>query len=777
MPWVKIQVPLIDLSNSSASDRESKVAEWLEGEIKQPFTLSQAPLWRAYILKLEEKWHRFVLTIHPIISDGLSRKLILKELATFYSAQSEGKTCQLKQPMQFREYLEWQNQIIQTREMVATESYGLDKFSDSISIIDLPTDRPPNSSDIYEHPQLSTLRKTQQWGCRLGDGSLEWRGNIHRLVKIKGNRINLQEIEATLRSHPEVKDCHVLVRDRQLVAYLEVSKAISTESIHTQIKPQLPNHQQPDAYVQVSALPLTASGKIDENTLATLEVIDSQLIRRWEEKLHSHPQIEQAAVVVQPKQAKAPPPVHVLDLIPEATPTVKFSATTAKVPSEVEVASQSENQTTVVPAFSDGGKLLIPENAPQTLAEALQRAAKQHSEPGIKYINFDGSESTQSYADLLKNAQIILAGLREIGLKPQDKVIFQLPQNQDFISAFWGCILGGFIPVPVSIARSYDQPNTTLSKLQNSWQMLGKPLVLTDRQLAPKLQNWSQELNLEDGTLETIESLQNCEPDGDFYNSNPEDLALLLLTSGSTGMPKAVMQTHCSLLSRSAATAQMNNFTSKEISLNWFPLDHVGGIVMFHLRDVYLGCQQIQAPTEMVLQAPTKWLDWISQYGVTITWAPNFAYGLVLEQIENLSKQGEIVESKWNLSSLKFILNAGEAIVAKTTRRFLELLLISSQLPAHAMHPAWGMSETSSAVTFSDKFLLALTTDEQKFVEVGAPTPGTKIRITDNQNQVVAEGKIGSVQIQECQLHLVTIKIQWQLKTLLQKIVGLIQGI
>ena len=1027
LPSVEIQVPLIDFSNSLASGRESKITEWLEEEIQKPFNLSQAPLLQAYILRLEEKLHRLVLRIHHIINDGLSIEIILKEIAAFYSAQCEGKVCQLELPMQFREYVEWQDKINQTEEMAARESYWLDKFSGSIPVLDLPSDRPrpsimtyngsrqtlkldgdffaeikkvsrkkgctlfmtliatykillskltgdeeivlgtpvggrglegsenmigycnnvlpirssindsltfsqflietrgilleayqnqdypfpklltklnlerdpsrsvlvstlfnldrirtlpnmwglktkliqppkkfvpydiilditetenelffrldynvdlfddatikgwlghfqalleaiiinpeqkvsqlplltaaeeeklleisqspnkntcipfswsenlpiyildshkqlvplgvegeiyisasdrsSNSSDIYEHPQLGTLRKTQQWGRRLGDGSLEWRGNVERLVKVKGNRINLQEVEVALRTHPEVRDCYVLVREEQLVAYLEASIAISTESIQTQLKSQLSNHQRPDAYVQVSALPLTTSGKIDENALLTVEVIDSQLIERWEEKLHSHPQIEQVAVMVQPKQAKAPPPVHILDLIPETTPTLEFSTTTEKVSSEVEVVSESENLTTVVPAFSDGGKLTIPEDGPKTLAEALKRAAQKYSQKGIIYINADGSKSTQTYSELLKNAQKILGGLRKIGLKPQDKVIFQLSENQDFISAFWGCVLGGFIPVPVSIARSYDQPNTTVSKLENSWEMLGKPLVLTDSKLASKLQKWSQESNLQDWKQETIETLKHSEADSNFHHSQPEDLAILLLTSGSTGKPKAVMQTHRSLLSRCGATIQMNNFTDEEISLNWFPLDHVGGIVMFHLRDVYLGCQQIHAPTEMVVQTPTNWLDWIDLYKVTITWAPNFAYGLVVEQIEKLSKVATEVEYKWNLSSLKFILNAGEAIVAKTTRRFLELLT-PYQLPDRAMHPAWGMSETSSAVTYSNNFWLDLTTNEQKFVEVGSPTPGTKIRITDNENQLIGEGKIGRVQIQ-----------------------------
>lgn len=393
-------------------------------------------------------------------------------------------------------------------------------------------------------------------------------------------------------------------------------------------------------------------------------------------------------------------------------------------------------------AISHGEPLQYPEDAPQTLGEVLQRAAQQ-STKGIVYIQPDSTEKFQSYRELWQDAQRIFAGLKKLGLKPQDKVIFQLKDNQDFISAFWGCVLGGFVPVPISIASSYEEVNSTTSKLQNVWQMLGNPLILTGASLAPKIWGLSKILNLENFQVETIDELRDCEPDLNWHSSQPEDVAILLLTSGSTGTPKAVMQSHTSLIARCMGTAAMNSFTSEDTSVNWFPLDHVGGLIMFHLRDVYLACQQIHAPTELVLREPTKWLDWISRYRATITWAPNFAYGLLNEKLENLPTQAT---PKWDLSSMRFILNGGEAITAKTARRFLQLLTFY-QLPDTAIHPAWGMSETSSGVTYSETFLLNLTTDEQKFVEVGAPIPGFAMRIVDDNNQVVEEEAIGELQV------------------------------
>jgi acyl-CoA synthetase (AMP-forming)/AMP-acid ligase II len=249
----------------------------------------------------------------------------------------------------------------------------------------------------------------------------------------------------------------------------------------------------------------------------------------------------------------------------------------------------------------------------------LQKTAGEFPNQGIIYINSDGSEQVQSYDQLLKDAQRILGGLRKLGLKPQDKVIFQLEQNQDFISAFWGCVLGGFIPVPIGIPTRYDQANATLDKFQNSWQMLGRPLVLIDNKSLPELSKWSHNLHDENFKLGTIENLYKYSPDNNYYNGQPEDLALLMLTSGSTGIPKAVTLSSRNLLSMKTGTVLMNGFNQKDVTLNWMPMDHVGALVFLSIMAVDLGCQQIHTPTEYILQNPLNWLDLIARHQSTIS--------------------------------------------------------------------------------------------------------------------------------------------------------------
>jgi acyl-CoA synthetase (AMP-forming)/AMP-acid ligase II len=125
---------------------------------------------------------------------------------------------------------------------------------------------------------------------------------------------------------------------------------------------------------------------------------------------------------------------------------------------------------------------------------------------------------------------------------------------------------------------------------------------------------------------------------------------------------------------------------------------------------------------------------------VTVTFAPNFAFALVND------REREIAARSWDLSSVRFVLNGAEAIVARTARRFLTLLAPHRLAPT-AMHPAWGMSETSSGTIYGDRFSLAATTDDDPFVEVGRPVPTLSMRIVDGDDRVVHEGVVGRLQV------------------------------
>lgn len=415
------------------------------------------------------------------------------------------------------------------------------------------------------------------------------------------------------------------------------------------------------------------------------------------------------------------------------------------------------------PAVSYGGELMDIEGSPQTLAAALRRASQLTTDRGILYLMPDGTERHQTYAELLDCAERILTGLHALGLKPGDTVLFQFELNENFISAFWACVLGGILPTPCGVPPVYDEGNAGVGKLRNAWQLLGQPIILTDRSLCAAVAELAVPWHTDQLRVAALEPLMDYEPDQLWYDAKPEDRVLHLLTSGSTGIPKCVQHQHRSILSRVKATAALHGFTSQEVSLNWMPLDHVGGLVMYHVLSVYLACEQILPKIEYFIADPTLWLTWIERYRATKTWAPNFAFALVNEQ------QAKIQEGSWDLSSMRHILNGGEAVVAKTAHTFLRMLTPHG-LQGDVMFPSFGMSETSSGIVFS-KLLHAGNEDNGvlrfeknsmggilrhagadhpgsvSFTEVGAPIPGVSVRIVDLTGEQVTERRIGRVQV------------------------------
>ncbi|MET9545046.1 amino acid adenylation domain-containing protein [Streptomyces sp. NPDC006627] len=116
---------------------------------------------------------------------------------------------------------------------------------------------------------------------RRADGTVEYLGRTDRQVKIRGNRIELGEIEAALADLPGVARAAVVVRDGALVGYVVPAPGTSdpgtttapdTDALHTALADALPATMVPSAVVALDELPLTPSGKLDQNALPAPDV-------------------------------------------------------------------------------------------------------------------------------------------------------------------------------------------------------------------------------------------------------------------------------------------------------------------------------------------------------------------------------------------------------------------------------------------------------------------------------------------------------------------------
>jgi acyl carrier protein len=127
---------------------------------------------------------------------------------------------------------------------------------------------------IFSNKPGMRLYKTGDLARYLPDGNLEFLGRIDNQVKVRGFRIELEEIESALRQHPGVWEVAVLVRedepgDKRLVAYVAPNqeKFAGTSELRLFLRKKLPEYMVPSAFVPLKNFPLTPNGKVDRQAL------------------------------------------------------------------------------------------------------------------------------------------------------------------------------------------------------------------------------------------------------------------------------------------------------------------------------------------------------------------------------------------------------------------------------------------------------------------------------------------------------------------------------
>ena len=206
---------------------------------------------------------------------------------------------------------------------------------------------------------------------------MQTRSRFEQKSQEQKQAIAQQLVEAML-ADPSIEDCVVLNRAKEtsapeFVAYVVSAGKFSPEQIQSHLQAIVPSYLLPIAYVPLSKLPLTSTGQVDEQALATIEVIDSDLVQRWETQLQSLREIEQAAVVVQ-EFVESSSSLHLSDLLPDLKSTPSTSAATATVNQD---SLSHEESAPKQSAIAFGGILPEEPDAPTTLPKILQRAARQ----------------------------------------------------------------------------------------------------------------------------------------------------------------------------------------------------------------------------------------------------------------------------------------------------------------------------------------------------------------------------------------------------------------
>src|SRR6476646_383809 len=175
-----------------------------------------------------------------------------------------------------------------------------------------------------------------------------------------------------------------------------------------------------------------------------------------------------------------------------------------------------------------------------------------------------------------------------------------------------------------------------------------------------------------------------------------DDLALMQLTSASTGSPKAVQITHRNIYSNAEAMfigAEYN--LDNDVIVSWLPLFHDMGMTGFLTVPMYFGAELVKFTPMDFLRDTLLWARLIDKYKGTMTAAPNFAYALLAKRLRKQARPGE-----FDLSSLRWALSGAEQVEPAVVEDFCDAGAPFG-LRKEAILPAYGMAETTVAVSFS----------------------------------------------------------------------------
>ncbi|NBP84342.1 MAG: long-chain fatty acid--CoA ligase [Mycobacteriaceae bacterium] len=193
----------------------------------------------------------------------------------------------------------------------------------------------------------------------------------------------------------------------------------------------------------------------------------------------------------------------------------------------------------------------------------------------------------------------------------------------------------------------------------------------------------------------TVESLLASAP-GDPVPTGEDDVALMQLTSGSTGSPKAVVITHRNIHSNAEAMFVGAEYdVETDVMVSWLPCFHDMGMVGFLTIPMYFGAELVKVTPLDFLRDTLLWAKLIDKYRGTMTAAPNFAYALFAKRLRRQAKPGE-----FDLSTLRFALSGAEPVEPADVEDLLDAGKPFGLNP-NAILPAYGMAETTLAVSFS----------------------------------------------------------------------------
>jgi acyl-CoA synthetase (AMP-forming)/AMP-acid ligase II len=318
------------------------------------------------------------------------------------------------------------------------------------------------------------------------------------------------------------------------------------------------------------------------------------------------------------------------------------------------------------------------------------------------------------------------------------------------VTALFGLWALGAVPVPVGVPFQRKDRDVFLQHVaETAGRMDARFLCVS-----------GEEPEAERGPLRIVNAaaFDGCPGDSDAGMPDPDahtGAAFIQLTSGSTRRPRGVVIRHDRLMLHMRAMSTALPSHAESVAVSWLPLHHDMGLVGGLLFPFYNGFPAHMISTAEFQARPGVWLETMSRFRATIAAAPPSAYAMCAQLAPRLLEGGV------DLSAWECAMVGAEPIPPAVLRRF-SAAFAPAGFRADAFFPVYGLAEATVAVTFPQ--LLAPVRFDRvdgpalsggharpcersplEFTGVGAPIPGTELRIEDPLGHGLPDRRVGEI--------------------------------
>ncbi len=401
----------------------------------------------------------------------------------------------------------------------------------------------------------------------------------------------------------------------------------------------------------------------------------------------------------------------------------------------------------------------------KTLPEALDYAAQ-----GLRGLNFYSArgelENSISYGQIRDRAHEIGKRLVHFGVKRHSRVALIAETNEDFVCYFLGCQYAGLLPVPLPLPTSFGGRDGYTEQLHEQMKSCKASVAISAAYMLPLLDEATHGLKMEFvGSPDTFEAQSS---DADIKNVElplvePDDLAYLQYSSGSTRFPHGVAVTHRSLMSNCHGIGRIGmEVQDDDRAVSWLPFYHDMGLVGMLISPITCQVSIDYLATEAFARRPIQWLKLISKNRGTMCSGPTFGYEICARRANSTDLEG-LDLSSWRVAGI------GADMIRPNVLEIFAETFKDCGFDKRAFMPSYGLAECTLAVSFGPKssgYQVDLVSEEvlsgdvksvrehkingnganyREVVNCGKPLPEYELEIRDEHDDALVDREIGRV--------------------------------